>query len=114
MILDPSERSNQPFDFETESKYLKLTITALRNKMEKLQINQEENNQKALSDSADAIHQLQNTVTALRSKIEKFQISKEEDIQLAVTNANNQNKQLKGTVNNLRDKLEKIQILALK
>ena len=39
MILDPLEQSNQPFDFEIENKYLKLTITALRNQMEILQIN---------------------------------------------------------------------------
>ena len=78
--------------------------------MEKLQINQEEKIQKAISDSADEIYQLQNIVNALRSEIEKSQIDKEEDIQLAVIHANNQNKQLKETVNNLRNKLEKIQI----
>ena len=41
MALDPSEQSNQLFDFETENKYLKITISALRTKMEKLQINHE-------------------------------------------------------------------------
>ena len=109
MTQDTSEQSSQPFNFETENIYLKLTITALRNQIEKLQINQEEKNQKTKSDSADEISQLQNTVNALRSEMEKSQISKEEEIQNAVTHANNQNKQLRGTVNNLRDKLQKTQ-----
>ena len=47
MTQDTSEQSNQPFDFETENKYLKLTITALRNQIEKFQINQEEKIQKS-------------------------------------------------------------------
>ena len=69
MILDPSEQSNETFDFEIENKYLKLTITALRNQIEKLQINQEEKIQKTKYDSVDEISQLQNTVNALRSEI---------------------------------------------
>ena len=46
MTQDTSDQFKQPFDFETENKYLKLTITALRNQIEKLQIDQEEKIQK--------------------------------------------------------------------
>ena len=49
MTQDTSEQSNQPFDFETDNKYLKLTIIALRNQIEKFQINKEEKIQKTKS-----------------------------------------------------------------
>ncbi|SVD22969.1 uncharacterized protein METZ01_LOCUS375823, partial [marine metagenome] len=48
-----------------------MTITALRNKMESLQIKQEEKIQLTKSMSADEISQLQNTVSNLRSEMEK-------------------------------------------
>jgi len=106
MILDPSEQSNQAFDFETENQYLKLTITALRDKIETLQIKQDEKIQKTKSASADEISQLQNTVNSLRDKLEKIQIREQEKIQKAVARANDENKQLKNIINMLREKLE--------
>ena len=70
MTKDSSGSSCQPFDFEKENKFLKMTITELRNKMEQLQIKQEEKIQLTKSMSTDEISQLQNTVNALRSEIE--------------------------------------------
>ena len=106
MTLDPLENSNQVFDFEKENKYLKLTITALRNQMEKLQIIQDEKNQQIKSCSADEIFQLKNTVNNLRDRFEKIQIGQQERIQKAVARANDENKQLKNIINILREKLE--------
>ena len=80
MTNGSSGSSNQPFDFEKENKFLKMTITELRNKMEHLQIKQEEKIQLTKSISADEISQLQNTVNALRIEIEKSIISKEKDV----------------------------------
>ena len=102
MTTDSSGSTNQPIDFEKENKYLKLTISALRNQMEKFQIKQEEKIQKTRFESTDEISQLQTTVGALRAEMEKHQISKEEEIQHAVALSNDQNKQLKGTLNSLR------------
>ena len=62
MTQDQSETTNPSFKFEIENKNLKLTITALRNQMEKLQINQEEKIQHTKSASLDEISQLQNMV----------------------------------------------------
>ena len=105
--MNPTGSGSQPFNFETENKFLKITITALRDKMEDLKIKQEENIQRAKAGSADEISQLQQTVNALRAEMEKTQISKEEEIQLAVSKVSDQNTQLKGTVNSLRQELEK-------
>ena len=108
--MNPTGSGSQPFNFETENKFLKITITALRDKMEDLKIQQEDNIQRAKAGSADEISQLQQTVNALRSEMEKTQISKEEEIQLAVSKVSDQNTQLKGTVNSLREELEKSDI----
>ncbi len=74
MSLNTTAPDNQPFDFEKENNYLKLTLEALRNKMDNLQIQQEEEIQKTKAGFKDEINQLQNTINALRSKIEKSQI----------------------------------------
>ena len=42
MTKDSSGSTSQPFDFEKENKFLKMTITELRNKMEQLQVKQTE------------------------------------------------------------------------
>ena len=36
MVANSSGSTGQPFDFEKENKYLKITISALRNQMEKI------------------------------------------------------------------------------
>ena len=69
--------SSQPFDFERENKFLKMTISELRNKMEELQIKQEEKIQLTKSISSDEISQLQDTVSTLRIEMEKTSIDKE-------------------------------------
>ena len=55
MTKSSSGETNQPFDFEKENKFLKMTITELRNKMETLQIKQGEQIQLEKSMSADEI-----------------------------------------------------------
>ena len=40
--MDSKDTGSKIFNYEIENKYLKLTITALRNKMETLQIKQDE------------------------------------------------------------------------
>ena len=59
MTKDSSGSSNHPFNFEKENKFLKMTITALRSKMETLQIKQEERIQLTKSMSANEVSQLQ-------------------------------------------------------
>ena len=93
MSINPSGPANQPINFETENKYLKLTLTSLRDKMEGLKIKQAEKIQRTKAKSADEISQLQKAVNALRFEMEKSQNNKEEEIQLAVSQINNQNKQ---------------------
>ena len=59
MSPNSSGQSNQPFDFQKENKYLKMTISALRDQMEKIEIVQAEKIQKTKSESANEILQLQ-------------------------------------------------------
>ena len=49
MTLNPSDLGTPAFNYETENKYLKLTIIALREKIEKQEILQEDNIQKTIS-----------------------------------------------------------------
>ena len=44
--IGSTDHSNQPFDFQKENKYLKMTISALRDQMEKIELVQAEKIQK--------------------------------------------------------------------
>ena len=59
MNTSTSNSENKPFNFEAENKYLKITISALREQMEELQLNQADEIQKTKAGSQDEISQLQ-------------------------------------------------------
>ena len=59
---------------QTENRHLKDTIAALRQELERLQIENDENLQKAASAANDEIGQLKATVIALRDEMKKMEI----------------------------------------
>ena len=69
MSAATSESGNTPFNFEAENKYLKVTISALREQMESLQNKQAEEIQRTKAGSQDQISQLQTIRQNLTSNI---------------------------------------------
>lgn len=90
----------------TENRHLKNTINALRETMEKMQIDKEDCIQKAVVEANSEIIQLKSTITALRETLEKKQILYEEKIQEIELKTRNEIKQLQQTIVNLRQLLE--------
>ncbi len=64
-ILEQSANGNLLLQTQTEMRHLKNTIIALREKFEALQFQNQENVQRAVSDSSGEISQLKQLVTAL-------------------------------------------------
>jgi len=110
VVMELQSESEELYQAQTENRYLKDTISALREELEKTQIGHEANVQKALSAAGDEILQLKSSVSALRDELEKAQIASEENIQKALTTANDENTQLRSTIVTLRNELERAQI----
>ena len=62
---------------QTENRHLKDTIAALRQELERLRIENDENLQKAASAANDETGQLKATVSALRDEMIKMEIENE-------------------------------------
>jgi len=77
--------------------------------LQRMQIDKEEEIQKALSAAHDEIKQLKRTVTKLREALEKESMEKDSMVQRAVAEANMEIDQLKETVVALRNSMEKSQ-----
>ena len=110
VVMELQSESEELYQAQTENRYLKETISALREELEKTQIGHEANVQKALTAANDEILQLKSSVSALRDELEKAQIISEENIQKALTTANDENAQLRSTIVTLRNELERAQI----
>ncbi len=75
--METKSESDELYQLHTENRHLKDTIIALRQELENLRIENEQNLQKALSDSHSEIAQLKETTTALRDEMEKMEIESE-------------------------------------
>ena len=110
VVMELQSESEELYQSQTENRYLKETISALREELEKTQIGHEANVQKALTAANDEILQLKSSVSALRDELEKAQLTSEENVQKALTTANDENAQLRSTIVTLRNELERAQI----
>ena len=90
----------------TENRHLKDTINALREAMEKMQIDKEDSIQKAVVDVNNEIIQLKSTIIALRETLEKEQISFKEKIQEIERRTRDDVEQYQQTIVTLRHQLE--------
>ena len=95
--------SIQVIGLEEENKYLKLTILALRDKLEETNIMMDESIQAEKRRSANEVNSLKSLVTSIRDELESERINRDELIQKASQKTADENLQLKNTVNNLRN-----------
>ena len=91
---------------QTENRHLKDTIIALREELERVSIQHEDNIQKAIAVANDGINQLQATVVAMRDELERNKIASEEEFQKIRRTACAEIEQLQHAIFVLRDKLE--------
>ena len=104
-----SNPANHLTNLEVENKYLKITLSILREKMEALKRNQTEIIQQTKASSHNDTLQLQSMVNTLRVQLETSEMRQEKQIQLSVVRETDQNNQLKNLVQSLRQKLEIIE-----
>ena len=69
-----SSNMNQPFNFENENKYLKITISSLREKLEKLKIQQQEEIQKTIVGSKNELVRQETPVGPLEVQVTIFEL----------------------------------------
>jgi len=85
-------------------------ITALEEKVQKLQIEKEEALQQAAAEANDELSQLKSTILALRDELGKMQAEKEKSIQQTKSLLNNEMNQLKETISAQRETMTGHQI----
>ncbi len=91
---------------QIENRQLKETINTLRQALEKSEIGQKENIQKALADAGNEIEQLKATIITLRETLESNKAKFEDKIQELGRSTLNEINQLRETIVNLRQQLE--------
>ena len=91
---------------QTENRHLKDTIVALRDELEKQNIETEDRIQKAVAEANDQILQLKETITALRDEMEHNKIIYEDKMQEQKRAYRDEKKQLEQMISALRDKIE--------
>ena len=91
----------------SENEHLKTTIGELRDTLEALHAENDENVQAAVADANGEILQLKATVEALRDELEQMRHDGAEAVQVAVAGANDEIGQHKGTIGALRDEIER-------
>ncbi len=96
------------FEKDGEIAYLKDTIIAVRDQMEKMQFEKADVEQRAVARANDEIRQLRETAVALRDQMEKMQFEKADVERRAVARANDEIEQLRETAVALRDQMEKM------
>lgn len=102
----PQPEQDDLYWLQSENRHLKDTIIALRQEIERLRIEHDENLQKALSAASDEIGQLKVTIGVLRDKLERERISHEEKIQEINRLNHHEMIQLQQTIQTLRELLE--------
>ena len=103
---DTDLTSHAQHQMDVEMRHLKNTIAALRDKMESVHFQKDEEVQKAVALSNDEIIQLKDTVSALREQLETLKYDDEERIQAIERNARDEIAHLHDTITTLRTKLE--------
>jgi hypothetical protein len=99
-----SEIDSQELQLEISN--LKGTITALRDALEKKQVETEQQLQAVRQVSTDQIKQLEETIDQMRIRLEEEYYSRDTHIQEITQSLNDQLKQSQETVIDLRDQLE--------
>lgn len=89
-----------------ENRQLQETISTLRQVLEKTEIKNKENIQKALVDAGNEIEQLKATIRTLRDTLESGKAVFEDKIQALGRSTSDEINQLQQTIVNLRQQLE--------
>jgi HAMP domain-containing protein len=91
---------------QTENRHLKNTIVALRDELENMRIQHEENVQQALVSANDEIHQLKAAIVAMRDELEHSRAGYEDQIQNIHRTARDEINQLHQSIWVLRERIE--------
>lgn len=79
--------TDELYQAQMENRFLKETIAALREELEKERICRDDDVQKALADAHDNIKQLKETVSSLRLAMEKMAIEHDKDKQKIIADS---------------------------
>ncbi len=106
MDAEKDAAADEQQDLSAENRHLKETIVALREALERQEIEKDDRVQQALASANDEIAQLKATIQAVRDKMEEQQLKYAGELQAAKKAARDELLQLKETIQLLRDRLE--------
>jgi chromosome segregation ATPase len=104
--MDSAAEQDELYRLQTENRYLKETVAALRDEMERNRIGERERLQQALAASHEEIGQLKGAIQALRDELERRKIEYEENGHAREQAAREEAKQLQEMIRAMRDRLE--------
>ncbi len=104
--MEPRAGADDSHPERAENRQLKETIVALRDKLESMGFEKEQDVQQAVAAANDEIAQLKATVTALRDKLERSTFTFEDSMQERERVSRDECNQLQQTIVALRQRIE--------